>query len=190
MYYFVLHPKHDFDKAQIAEKLQSATIHAIVGTDSKEKDRDVEMFTAAVLTDNSADLLKWIMRGTLDLEEKGFVLKTMAGQDLPHHMTINLGPLDEALNPREVLGEKVLLGIDSLVYCLKLGVCASPIINQFVLNVPGCKSLQLMNEQPHITICVRPPAKPKMSNDLFKQQDTVTYKLDKSYYLDAKIQEC
>ena len=189
MYYFVLHPKHDFDKAQIAKSCKVVTIHAIVGTDYKEKDRDVEMFTAAVLTDNSADLLKWIMRGTLNLEEEGFVLKTMAGQDLPHHMTINLGPLDETLNPREVLGADVLLEINCLVYCHKLGVCASPVIGQLVLDVPGCESLQLINEQPHITVCVRPPAKPKMSNDLFKKQ-AVTYKLDKSYYLDAKIQEC
>lgn len=82
------------------------------------------MYTAAVLTPMSADLLKWIMRATLRLEDEGFVVENSQGEPLPHHMTICMGPLDESgLHGRSILGDEADLTFDSLVYNHALGVC-------------------------------------------------------------------
>jgi len=84
------------------------------------------MYTAAVLTPISAQLLNWIARGTLN-QDHDFVFKTSQGMSLPHHMTINLGPLDESLHDRSLLGCEASLRIDTLIYNQDLGVCATPV---------------------------------------------------------------
>ncbi len=144
------------------------------------------MFTAAVLRPTSAALLKWIMRATLNLETQGFCLKTQAGEPLPHHMTINMGSLDESLNPSTLLGKDVFLHIDGLVYDTELGVCAAPV---FYAWWGMDRHIQTSNIYPHITVCVKPPSKPVLSNELLKKGGKV-HVLDDVYKLEAVVQEC
>jgi len=156
------------------------------------------MYTAAVLTPISADLLKWIMRATLRLEDSGFEVKNSQGDPLPHHMTINMGPLDESLHDRSIIGCEVTLTFDSLVYNHGLGVCAAPINEATMLWTLGdgryepCP-LKSKNAHPHITICIKPGSKPQLSNQMLDAETphpaTVLTQLDQGHTLKAYIRE-
>jgi len=138
------------------------------------------MYTAAVLRPDSALKLKQIMREKIDLENLGFECKTPQGEPLPHHMTLNLGLFDNTLNDPELLGSEIVLTVDSLWYCEMIGACAAKVIDS--------QSAKSINTQKHITICLKPPAKPFQSNKLFEPM-TKQIMLDAPLTLEASIQE-
>lgn len=157
------------------------------------------MYTAAVLTPMSAMALEWMVKAKLGLQDQGFVFKTAQGQRLPHHMTINLGKLDEKLNSREIMGKKAELMVERLVYSDTLGVCAAPVLFAKALMNEGeglekgdWVDVVSNNPEPHITCCIKPQSKPKLSNQMleFPSPLTVTVQLDEPVWLEAVIQEC
>lgn len=145
------------------------------------------MYTAAVLTPYSIDLLVCLMRKSLDLEKAGFVLKTPSGERLPHHMTINLGAFDSDLNPLEMLKQPVRLVVDSFWYSEEIGACAARVIEATVNEMP-VRTINDETSHKHITVCLRPPAKPLHSNKLF-QSNTEVSKIDGNCLLVATLQE-
>lgn len=150
------------------------------------------MYTAAVLTQNSSDLLLWIMRGTLNLENKGYFAETAQGQYLPHHMTINMGRIDESLNHHSIVGLTAKLQVDSLIYDDAIGVCAAKVIDaRCIRNAKSQMKLCCKNSHPHITVCLKVNSKPVESNLLFKEGllCSTELQLDKTYELDAVIRE-
>lgn len=152
------------------------------------------MYTAAVLTPLSAQLLRWIMKGTEDLEKSGFLLETPQGDFIPHHMTINLGRFDETLNPKSILGNQAIVKVDKLVYNDVMGVCAANVQEalgfQFLDSSPVV-NIQCVNEYPHVTVCLKPGSKPVESNDLLSRPSphTIEIALDQVYELQAVVQE-
>ncbi len=144
------------------------------------------MYTAAILMPNSADLLRWMMRATLNLESKGFVCETAAGEQLPSHMTINLGAFDVELNDPNIVHTTIFLHVEEFVYCELLGVCAVPVVKAITKEESIVRS---SNKIPHITICIKSESKPKFSNALLEQRDekTLHFKLDRTYVLEALV---
>lgn len=162
--------------------------------------KETRMYSAAVLTRNSAELLKWMIRATLKLEESGFKFETPRGDSLPHHMTINLGKFDSNLNPSLSLGARALLKVNHCKYSQKLGVCAIPVNEAFALGeVDPEEALEnvnwhivhTINAVPHITLCLKEGVAPKLSNELLasNSEDVITFDFDKTYVLDAFINE-
>lgn len=156
------------------------------------------MYTAAVLTNISAQLLRWIMTARVDLEKEGFVLETAQGMSLPHHMTIALGKVKEGLHDHPIIGEKATLVVDRFVYDLDLGVCAAPISKALCrVSMEGHKVVPIpihsTNAVPHITICIKPGVRPMVSNQMLENahayESTHTIVLDQKYHLEAMIQE-
>jgi hypothetical protein len=149
------------------------------------------MYTAAVLTPNSRLLLRWMSQALLRVEEKWFVFVTQQGGLLPHHMTINLGKLDPKLNDLYLLGKQVTLSLEEIWLNETLGVCASPVIKAGYYDEKGnWEGIASINSHPHITICVKPPSKPVVSNELFKEkQKCLIVKLDQIYDLEAIVEE-
>lgn len=153
------------------------------------------MYTAAVLTSISAQLLSWIAKNTFDLQ--GFVFETRQGMALPHHMTICLGTIEKSsLHDRSIIGCEVILKIDSLVYNKNLGVCAAPVCNSVILRTTGNSKhedvvLKSTNVIPHITTCILPSSKPFFSNQMLEKpnSDNIVEKLDQGYSLMATITE-
>ena len=152
------------------------------------------MYTAAVLCPNSSALLRWMARAILRLEEKGYAFKTPHGEPLPHHMTINLGALDETLNPATWMGADVLLSVEELVYEEELGVCAAPVL--LAVGNSGRhdgEELRSKNVHPHITVCLKSGVKPFTSNLMLEHPEpkkTTRVKLDTTYHLDARVELC
>jgi hypothetical protein len=151
------------------------------------------MYTAAVLDSESVDLLTTLMRNTLDLEKLGFELQTPQREPLPHHMTINLGRFDHRLNHPDILDERADIYIDSLWWSEEIGVCAARVteaLSHDSFNQP----ISTINSKtsPHITICLKPPAKPVDSNKLFRngqgRPEMKSVQLDKTYKLNAVVQ--
>lgn len=122
------------------------------------------MYTAAVLRPESVELLTKIMREHRDLESEGFEYKTPSGDPLPHHMTINLGRFDSAINDPSLLGEEAVLVVNRLYYCYTTGACAAYVCDAYSTDFVPIESI---NKNKHITICLKPPAKPFHSNDIF-----------------------
>lgn len=150
------------------------------------------MYTAAVLTPLSVNLLKWIVRATIKLEEAGFLFETIRGDPLPHHMTINLGVIDRKLNPLIVLETKSELQINCINYDLMLGVCAIPVLNAVsYLTESSPTPINTINEVPHITLCLKTGVAPRKSNDMFKSgnENMKVLVLDQTYTLEATILE-
>lgn len=125
------------------------------------------MYTAAVLNKNSVDVLKKIVVENLNLQ--GFVFETKQGEPLPHHMTINLGTFDAKINNQELVNKPTFLHIDSIFYCEKIGTCAANVIKCECEN----QNVNSINKHKHITICIKPPAKPFDSNKLFESKSNV-----------------
>lgn len=152
------------------------------------------MYTAAVLKEVSVDLLKSVVRNTTDLEQTGFVFKTTNESPLPHHMTINLGDFSPSLNDRSILWKPAELQFNQIVFDKVLGICAAPIIRAKSLDKNGNIGLEVRtcNKRPHVTCCLIPGTKPKMSNDMLEipTPETVIIDLDQVYILDAVVQVC
>lgn len=155
------------------------------------------MFTAAILYPTSAALLKWMMRGTFNLEPQGFVLETEQGMPLPHHMTINLGRMDRTLNPGLKLGCDALIRVRRLCHNPRIGVCAAEVVSavepldRTVASLGGAfRPIKCMNSHPHITLCLLPGTKPKEANRIFLETDSIYTSLDETYELEATVEEC
>ena len=73
---------------------------------------------------------------------------------IAHHMTINLGKMEEGPEDPKHLGNRVLLSVQSIGQ------------NDRVLAVGVKSAVDSDNEHPHVTIAVAPGASPKESNDL------------------------
>lgn len=147
------------------------------------------MYTAAILKPSSVNILLWLMQKTR-YEKRGFVPKTPTGDPLPHHMTINLGGLDENLNPKEWMGKNCLLTIDSLHQNEKIGVCAARVIKAECEGKP-IKTINDENGSKHITLALKPGIKPVQSNKMFQGQseETQIYQLEQPFILEAVLQE-
>ena len=152
------------------------------------------MYTAAVLDDLSAGLLRWAAKAAGIEHTFGF---DAGSTKLPHHMTINLGLIDEELNSREVILRPARLFVDKIYWCHKLGVCAAPVIKAEVemqeFPAKYWESLYCMNQHPHITVAVQPHVKPKTSNDLLAAVEdgelVSCQRFDQTYILNAKVME-
>ena len=153
------------------------------------------IYTAAVLNENSAHLLRWLTKALTDLENEGYVFKTTQGEPLPHHMTLNLGTFDESLNKRNVLGGFAELHIDRISFNHNIGICAAPVNKARVETTAFTSSewvdLNSMNDHPHITTCVKPGVSPKFSNDMLDNatQGTIEVLLDQTYILEGWVKE-
>lgn len=139
------------------------------------------MYTAAVLTLESIEILK-NLASRLGLED--FVYQTPQGDALPHHMTINLGKFDESLNDPLLLGQEVEITIDSIWHCKTIGACAAKVSKT---NCCGSE-IKSSNTNKHITICLKPPAKPVHSNKLFSEGSKV-FIINEPLVLKAILQE-
>lgn len=144
---------------------------------------DTRMYTAAVLQPKSVEKLLHVMREKLDLEKHGFECVTPQGEPLPHHMTINLGPFDAKINKPEILGHEAVLIIDSLWFCKTIGACAARVTKAYVKS----EQFTSINANKHITICLKPPAKPVDSNKIFETGEFV--EIEHLLTLTAHIQE-
>lgn len=145
------------------------------------------MYTAAVLTEVSANLLRYMVMFHVKLHEQGFHFRTESSE-LPHHMTINLGPFDDALNDIEINGCPVIISIDTIVYNKKIGVCAATVCDS-VAKWDRTK-INSANKNPHITCCVKNGCKPRFSNVMLEEQNdpkNIVFKLDKIYKLEAVV---
>ncbi len=115
---------------------------------------------------------KFIAESILDLKnrippslyEKGYICHTESGMLLPHHMTINLGSLDEYLNDISILNQKVLLYIHKIACDHKANACAAKVEKAIVIS--SKQEIKSFNKVSHITMAIRPPGKPKNSNDI------------------------
>ena len=133
------------------------------------------IYTAVILEKTSCQLLTWAMRATANLEGKGFGLKAH-DYHLPHHMTINLGEFDIALNHEKVLYcDFAELEIDSLFWSESVGAAAYRVCPKsawtedpkFVRH--PIKTINDDKSHAHITVALRDGVKPVRSNDLFSE---------------------
>jgi hypothetical protein len=122
------------------------------------------MYTAAVLLPDSAQKLKNFVESQNKMELLGFEYKTPSGQSLPHHMTINLELFDPDLNPPELLGQEAELHVDTIWMSEEIGVCAAEVS----IAKSGTTEVRSSNKRKHITICLKPPAKPFHSNKMLE----------------------
>lgn len=143
------------------------------------------MYTAAVLRSSEVIALIDVFQRLVDLEPQGYQLKTPEGEPLPHHMTINLGRFDTSLNPAEFLGKPAEIVIDSIHWSHDHNICAANVIEA---SVSG-QQIRTINSHPHITICLRPPAKPFHSNKMLKDDKRQYYVLKFPRVLYADIRE-
>lgn len=152
------------------------------------------MYTAAVLTPNSSGLLRWAAKA-VGLEEKGFGFSQGLEDKIhyPHHMTINLGGIDEELNARETLDQPARLYVKKFGWCDRLGVCAALVFEAEVemqeWPAKYWETLYSFNVHPHITMCTRPHVPPKLSNDMLASDNINWVDLDQTYMLDAVVKE-
>lgn len=153
------------------------------------------MFTAAILDPLGAGLLRWIAKAE-ELEGWGFLFKTPLNDEIPHHMTINLGAIDVDLNKEGILEQRARLHVDKVYVGLELGVCAARVIKAEVemKEFPAVywQKLHSINEHPHITICLKAGVSPVTSNKLFDQgrSNLDIIDLDEVYVLPAVVDVC
>lgn len=154
------------------------------------------MYTAAVINPLGAGLLRWIAKAE-DLEGWGFLFKTPQNDEIPHHMTINLGAIDVDLNDEGILERPARLFVDQIRISVELGVCAARVTKAEVemkeFPVKYWKNIQTINAHPHITICLKEGVKPFISNKLFETRedfDLDIIDLDEVYVLPAVVDVC
>lgn len=123
------------------------------------------MYTAVVLCQESVNLLRKLICDHIDVDFHGYLFQTQEGKSLPHHMTLNLGPIDLNINNADSLGKNVELWFDKLAMDHNLGVCAMPINRAIIVGLN--EKVNSVNSQPHITCCLKKGTKPKTANQLF-----------------------
>ena len=151
------------------------------------------MYVAAALTPLSAELLKWMIRATIKLEDKGYKFKTSQGSPLPHHMTINLGEFDSDLNNIEILGLKAELFIEELVYNDTIGIAAAPVrLARIIEEKPYGMIVNSKNICPHITLCSKEGVLSRLSNNMLElpHNSNQRFRLEERLRLEARISYC
>ena len=143
------------------------------------------MYTAAVLEMNSRLFIRQALVELRNMEEFGFVFQTAAGESLPHHLTINLGSFNQALNDPQILGKRAVLSVSKFLYNDKI-CCA--VVDRAEINGVTINTMNDQSSGKHITMCLVPPTKPMESNALFKS-GAMTLKCN-ALQLNAVIQEC
>jgi len=118
-------------------------------------------YTAAVLIDGQDSLLRNSLLSLKDFVTEGFVFHT-PNYSLPHHLTINMGNFDASLNCISLFESIVDIVVDGFWYCLELGISAARVINCTSKE----KFVKTINQNPHITMCLRSGVKPFLSNKL------------------------
>lgn len=118
------------------------------------------MYTAAVLTEESVQLLHSKLLEKIEPEPLGFIFETKAGQKLPHHMTISMG--DSVLNSPKIFDESIQIYVHKFLY--NENVCCAVVDRA---ETETGYLVNCSNENPHITMCLRPPTRPVESNNLF-----------------------
>lgn len=129
------------------------------------------MYTAVVLDEDCRKLLKYALCNLLDAEGMGYVFQTRQGDELPHHMTLNLDAFDESLNDPSLKGAYCRLEVDGFCFDHDMGVIAARVTKHTAVRnaIDGEWSEQPVNttnENPHITMCLLGDAKPFHSNKL------------------------
>lgn len=131
------------------------------------------MYTAAVLEDGQRHLLQIALTEVApEIEDKGYLFETSKGDPIPHHMTINMGDFDQGLNCISMLGMPVEITIDGFWYDHALGVAAARVTDTLCTIVGDDwqddyhERIKTINEQPHITMCLKTGVKPFLSNKL------------------------
>tara|TARA_Y100000034_G_scaffold109250_1_gene140375 strand:+ start:483 stop:944 length:462 start_codon:yes stop_codon:yes gene_type:complete len=152
------------------------------------------MYTAAILTPNSSGLLRYAAEAA-GLVQQGFIFDSpLEGRPpYPHHMTINLGGIDEEINEAGILGQTARLYVKKIKWCERLGVCAAPVFKAEVemkeFPAKYWTELYSFNVHPHITVCTMPHVKPRLSNDMLENGDATGLDLHQTYMLDAVVRE-
>ena len=149
------------------------------------------MYTAAVLERNSQLLLQYATRKAIDWVDfdSAMLMATPRGDELPHHMTINLGKFDENLNSKDLLHKNCKLYVQNLTINEKMGVVAAKVRKA---ATDEHENVETFNVVPHITIALRKGVPPKKSNDMLESssEDNRVVYLTEELALDAYIQEC
>lgn len=124
------------------------------------------MYTAVVLPPEDRAKLVAALREHLNLAEIGYQFQTKTGEELPHHMTINMDAYNPALQGgRELLGSTVQLEIDRFYVDHELNVCAARVRKAETLDGFIVHTINDENSCKHVTMCIRPPSgKPFLSN--------------------------
>lgn len=133
------------------------------------------MYTAVVLDfESRTALLKEFEK--FQLEQSGFQTKNAQGHPLTHHVTLNMGKIDEKLNSKDLIGETVEFKVVS--FGCNNQVAAFAVEHQH--GKFGFPSVQTSNKSPHITaaINIANGGKPFKSNELFEQNNTNWAKLE------------
>jgi hypothetical protein len=119
-----------------------------------------------------------------------------------HHVTVNMGPWDEKLNPKELMGKLVGLYTGKLMMATdsEHGVIAYTIhgLPSIKLTDGGRRLVNIKNKHPHLTMFHAPDVKPVKSNHLLEQAarlggreaaDRFGLRCDQGYYLTGSIVE-
>jgi len=150
------------------------------------------MYTAIVLDKQSCQLLTWATKALVP-NWTNFKFETQHQDPLPHHMTINLGEIDESLNPRtilcqpaEILGKSLYVGTDVLVFRVSKPRWYDGLV---------WHKLKTMNDKgsaPHITCALTAGNKPMISNFLFNgtQEPLEKIRLEDPLFLSGIIRQC
>lgn len=106
-----------------------------------------------------------------------FVDRTPLGDRLPHHLTLNIGSIEDGLNNPSVLGKVADLTVEAFCWDHEVGACAARVTKMVVKGFTSVSTIDLYirdteivlkstNAQPHITMCLMPNVKPAASNNL------------------------
>jgi len=159
------------------------------------------MYTAIVLDESCRDVM---LKSFHDKHHvpSGWVTKA-------HHVTVNMGPWDEELNPKELMGKSVCFCTDKLILATAPddGIIAYTFkgLPSFV-NYEGDKTINsgepcpinIKNKHPHLTMFHAPDVRPVKSNHLLEQAarlgereaaDRFGLRYDQGYYLTGNIVE-
>lgn len=155
------------------------------------------MYTAVVLDKLSAQCLRFAARSAFPFEEHDFFFLA-PGYELPHHMTLNMGPFDSKLNDPVPPGTPVEIVLQQLSYDLEMGVCAAIVQFASYRKNPQLPddfadvNLKSVNAWRHITVALKPGVKPFKSNAMLEgcQETTKIVTLPEPLYLRGFIQEC
>jgi NADH:ubiquinone oxidoreductase subunit len=127
------------------------------------------MYTAIVLTEQCRDVLLKSFRNKHHVPSD-WVTKA-------HHVTVNMGPWDEELNPKELMGSRVGFHLGNLMHAKEHGVIAykldgrPQVQNNSLGEYIREKNIRIniKNKHPHLTMFHAPDVKPVKSNHLLEQ---------------------
>lgn len=121
------------------------------------------MYIAVVLNEKSVAELKNFAKGIIDSNKFNYV--TPSNSPLPHHMTINLNSFDDSVNDRKILNQNAKLKIDYILVSEEIGACAAHVCES---TTDDGTTINTINTNKHITICLTKGTKPFLSNKLFE----------------------